>query len=272
MAVLIAAALPAAVVGVGTGAEKSPPASGDIAMSVQPSETIVVSGGESKTITLTNTGAVPTKYFMAIGNFDIDPEGSVRINPPLTPSRSAADWLKIDPPEVSLGVGKSAKIRVRATPSRSASAGDHGAIALFVTDVANQGQARFRGRIGVPMIVRVRGPLVRKVAIGRISVSRSGKSRVVRVRVINNGNVSERFTRQRISIQLLRGGRTVARLTARTRLFLPGTRGDILGRYNGRLRGRVVVRVTLTPAAPPEAGPGIASVTRPIVRRATVRF
>lgn len=272
MAVLLAATLPAAIVGVGTGAEKKPPAPGEIAMTVQPSETIVVSGGETKTLTLTNTGAVTTKYFMAIGNFDVDADGAVRINPPLTPSRSASEWLKIDPPEVNLRVGQSAKIRVRATPARSAAPGDHGAIALFVTDVANQGQARFRGRIGVPMIVRVKGPLVRSVAIGRIAVSRSGRARVIKVRVINNGNVSERFTRQRISIQLVRGGRTVGRLSSRTRLFLPGTRGDILARYTGPLRGRVTVRVTLTPAPPGEAGPGIAAVGKPVVKRATVRF
>jgi hypothetical protein len=241
-------------------------------MSVQPSETLVVPGGESRTLTLTNTGGITTKYFMSIGNFDVDTDGAVRIDPALTPSRSAKRWLRVEPENVTLKVGQSTKVRVRAVPSRLALPGDHGAIVLFVTDVARTGQARFRGRIGVPMIVRVRGQLVRKVSIGRIAVRKSGRSRVVALRVVNAGNVSERFTRQRISIEVRRGGRTIARLGARTRLFLPGTSGVISARYGGPVRGKVTIRVTLTQASGEEAGPGIASVPKPIVRNAAVRF
>jgi hypothetical protein len=250
----------------------SPPAVGQVAMSVQPSETLVVAGGESKTLTLTNTGSITTKYFMAVGNFDVDANGGVRIDPPLTPSRSARQWLRVDPAETSLRPGQAAKVRIRAVPGRSARPGDHGAIVLFTTDVADQGTARLRGRIGVPMIVRVNGPLVRKVSIGRIQVRKSGKTRVIRARVFNNGNVSERFTRQRILIEIRRSGRTVARVASRTRLLLPGTNGDVVARYSGKVRGRVTIRVTLIPASPPEAGPRIATTPRAVVRSKTVQL
>jgi hypothetical protein len=173
---------------------------------------------------------------------------------------------------VTLKVGQSASIRVRATPSRFALTGDHGAILLFVTAPTKQGQLRFRGRIGVPIIVRVAGPLVRKLRVGRVTAVRSGRSRVVKVRLSNLGNVSERFTRDRMTFEVRRGKRLLARLRAGTRLILPGTSGVIAARYRGPARGPVTVRVKITPTPPQQAGPGIASAPRPIVRTATVRF
>lgn len=270
-AAAVALGLTAAGVTAAIAATPQTPGNG-ISMSVRPSQTVIVPGGEDRTLTLTNTGSERTTYFTSVGDFDVSPVGLVRIDPPTLPSRSAKRWVRVQPAKVTLRPGESAPVRVRAEPSRIAAPGDHQAVVLFVSQETPSGDVRFRARIGVPLIVRVSGDLKREVRVGRVKVVRSGRNRVVLVSVNNLGNVAERFTPNRMAVEVLKGRKRVAKLRPATRLFLPGSSGFVLARYTGRARGVVTIRATFTPAAPQEAGPGIASTPSPIVRTAKARF
>jgi hypothetical protein len=243
-----------------------------LSLSVNPSGTVIVPGGTSRNLVLTNTGSREARYDISVGNYDISRDGQVTIDPPLTPGRSAKRWLTVTPRRVVLRSGESATLAVHATPSRVASPGDHHALVLILGSESREGTVRFRARIGVPMIVRVAGPLVRRLRVTRVTAVRSGRSRVIRVAVSNLGNVNERFTPQRGSFEILQRRRVVARLGVLTRSFLPGTSGFLVARYSGRVQGPVTIRARVIPAPVPEAGPGIATVPRPVVRTARVRF
>ena len=98
-----------------------------------------------------------------------------------------------------------------------------------------------RMRIGVVVVVRAPGRVVRRLALRRMHVRRERHLRVVEVVVANRGNVTETLERGRIRVEL-RHGRFRARLRSEPRELRPHTSGVVQLRYGGRLRGRVAAR------------------------------
>jgi hypothetical protein len=98
-------------------------------------------------------------------------------------------------------------------------------------------------RLGVVVVVRVPGRIVRRLVPLSLHVRRAGRLRVFELLVANRGNVTQVLDRGCVTVTLRRRGRLLARLRPAPRQLLPRTSGLVEARYAGRLRGRLVARV-----------------------------
>ena len=76
---------------------------------------------------------------------------------------------------------------------------------------------------------------------------RRGALRLLELRLVNRGNVTERLAGDGLRLSLLRGGRKLATLRPQSRELLPHSAGIAVFDYRGRLRGDVLARVELRP-------------------------
>jgi hypothetical protein len=102
-------------------------------------------------------------------------------------------------------------------------------------------------RVGVMVVLRVRGRIVRRLDARALSVRRRGTLRLLELRLVNRGNVTERLVADRLRLRLVRGRRSLATLRPMPRELLPHSAGIAIFPYRGRLRGTVLVRVALSP-------------------------
>jgi hypothetical protein len=99
--------------------------------------------------------------------------------------------------------------------------------------------------MGVVVVVRAPGTVVRRLGVTGLRSVGSGRGRALELVVLNRGNVTETFARGRAIVALERAGRRLARLTADPRSLRPGTRGVLRFPLRRRLVGPVVARVDL---------------------------
>jgi hypothetical protein len=96
-----------------------------------------------------------------------------------------------------------------------------------------------RLRLGVVVVVRAPGKVVRRVSAISLRVHRAGKARILGLLLANRGTVTESVGGPCTVLWLHRRGRILARLRAVERRILPHTRGLVELVYRGRLRGRL---------------------------------
>ncbi len=102
-------------------------------------------------------------------------------------------------------------------------------------------------RVGVIVVLHVRGRLVRRLEARSLSVRRGASARLLELLLVNRGNVTERLGGDRLRLELARKGRLFATLRPRRRELLPHSAGIVEFAYRGRVRGDVVARVELRP-------------------------
>ena len=102
-------------------------------------------------------------------------------------------------------------------------------------------------RIGVIVVLHVRGRIVRRLEARSLSVRPRAGGRLLELLLVNRGNVTERLARDGLRLALLSGGRKVATLRPRSRELLPHSTGIAVFAYRGGLRGGVLARVELRP-------------------------
>ena len=172
---------------------------------------------------------------------------SVRGRPQVRPAGGGAGWLRVRPKRVRIAPGAKATLHVRSAPPRRASPGDHPALVLLSTRPLGVRHVRVRLRVGVIVDVRVHGRIVRLLEPRSLTVRREGSRRVLELRLVNRGNVTERLGGGRLRLALFRDGRAFARLRPSRRELLPHSAGTALFSYRGEVRGQVVARVELRP-------------------------
>jgi hypothetical protein len=220
---------------------------------------------------VTNAGDVQSAITVRVGNYAFSPDGSVLVDPPLEPGRSARRWVTATPDRLVLDPRQSAQVVIYAKPPHIAAPGDHHALVLLAGEGAAQpGTVRVRAQVGVGVLVRVPHDLRRLIQPHKVTVARSAKVRVLRLGVTNKGNVNERLNRGQVRFQLRRGGRTLATVLARPRSFLPGTSGFVSARYTGPITGPVTVVATVQPTPAAQAGPSIQSTPPTVARTASL--
>src|SRR5204862_4221451 len=85
-----------------------------------------------------------------------------------------------------------------------------------------------------------------------LTVRRRGALRLLELRLVNRGNVTERLPGDGLRVSLFRHGRKLATLRPRSRELLPHRAGIAVFAYRGRPRGSVLARVELrSPARGP---------------------
>lgn len=225
-----AASIPGAAAGRGIGLSASP-------------LRVTLKGASSAAITVRNPGRRTLLVDVSRAGF----ARSVRGKPRVRPARGAAGWLRLRPRRLRIVPGAKATLRVRSVPPRRASAGDHPALVLLSTRPLGVRRVRLRLRVGVIVDLRVRGRIVRRLDSRSLTVRNRGARRLLELRLVNRGNVTEQLGGDRLRLALLRGGRVVTRLRPSRRELLPHSSGVAVFSYRGEIRGPVVARVDLRP-------------------------
>jgi hypothetical protein len=197
-----------------------------VSLSVSPAR-IAVTAPASRTITLRNTGAQ-----------DVVVEVTRR-----AAGESAAfkSWVHVAPQRQRIPAGRIARFTLRVRRNPTATPGDHASVVLLTTSRPQAEGIGVRLRLGVRLMVRVPGRLVRRIDIGRLRLRR----RTMIVWVVNRGNLVVPLAEQ-ASATLRRRGHFVALLRPRApALLLPRGRLALAFPYPRRLRGvfRLEVRV-----------------------------
>ena len=249
VAAALVAAAPAA------GATSSTKARPLIALSATPAH-LTLLGRIPQTLLIRNDGASPVLLLATQASFAFDMYGNAAIGPRRDPPRSAHTWLVVSPNRLALAPGKEGALRIVAVPPRRASPGDHHALVLLSAIAPRSARVAIRARIGVFVLVRVPGRIVRRVVVGRVWVARGRQGRSIAVTAVNRGNVAERLLPGQVTVALQDGHRVVAVARGLARDLLAHTRGVVLARFRPSLHGRftAVVRIAAQPswkAAPP---------------------
>ena len=221
-----AASIPGAAAGRGIGLSASP-------------LRLTLRGASTAAITVRN----PSGRELQVGASPAGLTRSPRGKPQVRPARGAADWLRLRPRRFRLAPGAKTTLHVIAAPPRRAAAGDHPALVLLTTRPIGVKHVRVRLRVGVTVDLRVRGPIVRRVDARGLRVRPLGTRRLLELRLVNRGNVTERLDGLRLA--LFRGSRWFATLEPRNAELLPHSAGLATFRYAGPVRGPVVARVKL---------------------------
>ena len=171
----------------------------------------------------------------------------------MRPARGSAKWLRMYPKRIRIAPGAKRVLHVRAVPPTRAAPGDHPALVLLTTRPLGVRHVRVRLRVGVIVDLRIRGRILRRLDPRALTVRRGGAMRLLELRLVNRGNVTERLGGDGLRLVLLRGGRKLVSLQPRSRELLPHSAGVAVFAYRGRLRGPVVARVELrSPVEGPE--------------------
>ena len=215
-----------------------------VALSASPAHVTLAGSGQS-TIRVTNSGNRPVLVDVTRAGFSLDLRGRPRISRP-DGARAAGAWLTVRPHRLALGAGASSSLTVSSRVPRRAEPGDYDALVLLTTRPQQGLGLAVRMRIGVVVVVRAPGRIVRRLELGELRVRRAGRTRMLELLVANRGNVTETLGRNQVDVVLLRQGRAQARLRPTAREVRPRTSGIVQFSYRGRLRGWVTARVRIS--------------------------
>ena len=245
---LAAAALAVlALASASAGASASRPV---LALTATPAR-VALGGSGIATVRVMNPGLGTVSVDVARAGFSLDRRGRPKIGR-RGGLRAATAWLAVRPRRFVLPPGATRLLTVRSRVPRRAEPGDHDALVLLTTRPRRSAAVAVRMRIGVVVVVRAPGRVVRRLTLRRMHVRHGRRVRVVELVVANRGNVTETLARGRIRVEL-RHGRSRARLRSEPRELRPRTSGVVQLRYGGRLRGRVSARAWIV--GPPGTSP-----------------
>lgn len=203
---------------------------------------LVLSGSGSAVVRIRNPGSRRIVVDAALAGFALDLHGRPRIVA-RRGARSAARWLTLHPTRFAIPSHRTARLRVSASVPPRAAPGDHDALVLFTSHPVARGRVAVRLRLGVVVVVRAPGAVVRRLELGRLRVAR----RTLELVVANAGNVTERLLHVRTVVS--RAGRRLASVAASARELRPKTRGLLEFHLRTHAHGTVTARVVI-PADP----------------------
>jgi hypothetical protein len=241
-----------------------------VSVSATPAQ-VTMPGRSSRTIVLSNRGSARVAVDVAAANFAFDRVGRARIGLRTPPRRSARTWLSVKPRLRVLAPGASRTITITARAPRGAEPGDHHALVLLTTRPVRRGSVAIRTRVGILVLVRVRGTIVRRLELRGLRIQRLRRGHLVQILVANRGNVTERLLGRSVTVSLVRNGRRLTTVPALPRDLLPRTSGQLLVPYRGRLRGPLRAVVHVRPLRAALDGPG-APELRPLTRSFRIRL
>ena len=217
-----------------------------VALTASPSH-VALTGAARETVRVTNFGASRVIVDVSRAGFALDLRGRPEIVGQRAVSRSAAGWLGFRPRTLALKPGGTASVTITSRLPARAEPGDHDALLLFTTRPRARDGIAVRMRMGVVVVVRAPGTVVRRLELRSLAVAQRGRARVLELRVANRGNVTESIARASATLSLYRGGRRIAKLRAEPRELRPQTSGILQFRYRGSLHGPAIARIELAP-------------------------
>jgi hypothetical protein len=237
-------ALAALVLGAVAASIPGAAAGGGIGLSASPLR-LTLRGASGAAVTVRNPGRRPLLIDVSRAGF----ARSLRGKPRVRSARVGAVWLRVRPKHMRIAPGAKGVLHIRSAPARRAAPGDHPALVLLTTRPLGMHHVRVRLRVGVIVVLRVRGSIARRIDARALAVRREGTLRLLELRLVNRGNVTEKLGgAAELRLALLRHGRAFATLWPRRRELLPHSAGIVEFVYRGRIRGAVLARVVLPSA------------------------
>jgi hypothetical protein len=200
---------------------------------------VSLAGTAQAAIRVTNAGTRRVLVDVARAGFALDLRGRPRIVR-RRDRRSAARWLAFRPARLMLPPQSSASLTIASKVPRRAEPGDHDAVLLLSTAPVGRGRVAVRVRMGVVVVVRVPGRVVRRLELRGLRVGR--RRRTLELLVANRGNVTESLHGARLVLSSSGRART---LVAGRRDVRPRTRGIVEFRLPRGTHGRVAARVVV---------------------------
>jgi hypothetical protein len=219
-----------------------------VALTASPAHVDLAGSGRA-TVRVTNSGTSRVVLDVRRAGFALDLQGEPRIVEQDAGRRSAAAWLGFRPRALTLKPGASGAVTIVSKVPARAEPGDHDALVLFTTRRRVRDGLAVRVRMGVVVVVRAPGKVVRRLGLRGLRAVGTRRGRLLELVVVNRGNVTESFARGRAVISVERDGRRLARLTAATRSLRPGTRGVLQFPLRRHVTGTVLARVDLVSEA-----------------------
>lgn len=223
----------------GAGTSRPP-----LALTATPARIAFEGSGEA-TVRVVNPGLSAVVVDVARAGFALDAVGRPKIVARGGP-RGSAPWLAVRPRRLVLGPGAGRSLTVSSRLPARVEPGDHDALVLLTTRRQGAARVAVRMRIGIVVVVRAPGRIVRRITLRGHRVRRVRGVRILELGVVNHGNVTERLHRGWLRVSLGRGA-AQATLRAAPRELRPRTRGVVQLPYRGRLRGFVTARVSMVP-------------------------
>jgi hypothetical protein len=214
-----------------------------VALTATPAH-VVLAGSARTSVRVTNSGTQRVAVDVSRAGFALDLRGRPRIVWSRS-ARSAAGWLTLQPAHFTIGPRSTASLVVTAKVPRGAEPGDHDALALLGTRPIASGRVGVRLRLGLVVVVRAPGPIVRRLELHALRVVRVGRVPALELTIVNLGNVTESLRGARVVLSKARNGRVVATASASNRDVRPRTRGIVAFRYRRTLHGWMTVRVVI---------------------------
>jgi hypothetical protein len=203
-----------------------------------------LAGRARAVVRVTNSGTTRVLVDVSRAGFTLDLRGRPQIVR-RGGARSAASWLTVRPRHFALGPLAVASLAVSSKLPRRAEPGEHDALVLLSTRPLGKGRVAVRLRMGLVVVVRAPGKVVRRLELHGLSVARRGKRRALDVMIVNRGNVTESLQGARAVVSRERDGRRVATIVGASRDLRPRTRGIVEFRVRGRPRGAMTARVVI---------------------------
>jgi hypothetical protein len=213
-----------------------------VALTVTPGRVALAGSGQAA-VRVTNAGLSPVVVDVARAGFALDLRGRPKVVVRAGP-RASASWLTVRPGRFVLRPGAGRSLTVASRLPARVEPRDHDALVLLTTRAQRGAGVAVRMRIGIVVVVRAPGPVVRRLGLRGLRVRRGRGARVLELGVVNRGNVTEILDRGWVRVSLRRGA-AEATLSADRRELRPRTRGVVQLTYRGRLRGWVAVRVRM---------------------------
>jgi hypothetical protein len=227
----------------------------DLGLTATPAR-LVFHGSGAATVRLRNPGRKAVAVEVAAAGLALDLHGRPRIVKRRGP-RSAAGWLTLRPARIRLAPHKAAALLVSTRVPRRADPGDHDALVLLSARALGQARVSVRLRLGVVVVVRAPGAVVRRLELRWLRLERRrGGQRALELLVVNSGNVTERLVHVRVTLSRPASRRRITTVGASARELRAHTRGLLEFRLRTGGNGPVTVRVVV----PAEPG-------RPAIRR-----
>jgi hypothetical protein len=202
---------------------------------------LTLKGASGAALTVRNPGPRPVIVDVSRAGF----ARSLRGKPRIHRAGGAAEWLRLRPSRIRIAPHAKGVLHVASVPPRRAAPGDHPALVLLTTRPLGVRHVRVRLRVGVIVILRVRGRIVRRLDARALTVERQGAARLLDVRLVNRGNVTEELGDDGVRLSLMRDGRLFATLRPRDEEVLPHSTGIAVFVYRGPIRGPVLAEVRL---------------------------
>lgn len=237
-ALVHAAAVALALAPANTGAARAP-----VRLTAAPAR-VMLAGGSRASVRVSNFGTKRVLVDVSRAGFALDLRGRPEIVRN-GGARSARAWLTFRPAHFVLGPQASAALVVSSTLPRHAEPGDHDALVLLTTHAVGAARVAVRLRMGVVVVIRAPGKVVRLVDLRGARVTGARRRRRLELVVANRGNVTESLRHPRAVLSFRRSGRWAATLASNSRDLRPQTSGLVEFRLPAKLHGVMTARIVV---------------------------